>query len=78
MNLLVNPEIMEILRSRQGLAVDAKKAVSIAMCTTLLTQGMDFRWPSNQAAALYKIKQSQDRRDCRKAAAKRIDELAAR
>lgn len=51
MNLLANPEITELLRTRHGITVDAKKAGSIAMCTTLPTEGMDFLWPSNQVAA---------------------------
>lgn len=51
MNLLANPEVLEILRSRHGITVDAKKAGSIAMCTTLPVEGMDFLWPSNQVAA---------------------------
>ena len=51
MNLLANPEIIELLRTRHGLTVDAKKAGSIAMCTTLPTDGIDFLWPSSQVAA---------------------------
>lgn len=51
LNLLANPEIIDLLRTRYGITVDAKKAGSIAMCTTLPSDGMDFLWPSSQVAA---------------------------
>lgn len=51
MEFLNNPEVRRILRERYGVVLDAAKAGSIEMVTTLPTSGKDALWPSNQIAA---------------------------
>ena len=48
--LLQNPQIQEILSNRYKIDLDARKAGSVEMSTTLDTSGMDCIWPSNQVA----------------------------
>lgn len=47
---LANPEVKRILAERYGLKIDAVKAGSIEMVTTLPVDGKSCLWPSNQVA----------------------------
>ena len=47
---LRNPEIAEIIERRYRITLDARKAGSVEMSTTLDTSGIDCVWPSNQVA----------------------------
>lgn len=48
---LHNPRVVEILSNRYGITLDATKAGSVEMVTTLPAAGQDFLWPSNQVAS---------------------------
>lgn len=48
--LLRNPEVVEILEGRYKINLDATKAGSIEMVTTLPASGKDCVWPSNMVA----------------------------
>jgi hypothetical protein len=48
--LLANPEVARILDDRYKITLDATKAGSIEMVTTLDTTGKDCLWPSNMVA----------------------------
>ena len=45
--LLTNPKVVGILKDRYGVTLDAAKAGSVEMVTTLDTTGKDCLWPSN-------------------------------
>lgn len=45
--LLANPKVMSILKDRYGVTLEATKAGSVEMVTTLDTAGKDCLWPSN-------------------------------
>ena len=47
---LKNPKIVEILKDRYRVTLDAQKAGSVEMVTTLDATGRDCLWPSNQVA----------------------------
>ena len=48
--LLRNPEVARIIRDDYRIDLDARKAGSVEMATTLDTTGLDCLWPSNQVA----------------------------
>ncbi|MCI4661655.1 MAG: hypothetical protein MRY63_07540 [Neomegalonema sp.] len=48
--LLGNPEVARIIEQRYKIDLDARKAGSIEMATTLDSHGIDCLWPSNQIA----------------------------
>ena len=48
--LLKNPEVMSVIEDRYKITLDATKAGSIEMVTTLDTTGKDCLWPSNMVA----------------------------
>ena len=48
--LLQNPAVREIIEQRYKIELDARKAGSVEMATTLDITGMDCIWPSNQIA----------------------------
>jgi hypothetical protein len=48
--LLANPAVAAIIRDRYRITLDATRAGSIEMATTLNTTGKDCLWPSNQVA----------------------------
>ncbi|MEO1457471.1 MAG: hypothetical protein AAFV49_07865 [Pseudomonadota bacterium] len=48
--LLRNPEIREIIEQRYSITLNATKAGSVEMATTLDTTGKDCIWPSNMVA----------------------------
>lgn len=57
MAYLKNPEVVRILKEEHGIDLNAVKAGSIEMVTTLATAGKDALWPSNQIAVeIYKNK----------------------
>ncbi len=45
--LLANPKVVSILKDRYGVTLDATRAGSVEMVTTLDTAGKDCVWPSN-------------------------------
>lgn len=52
---LANPEVIRILKEKYGITLNAVKAGSIEMASTLATDGKDALWPSNQIAVeIYK------------------------
>jgi len=50
MNFIKNPQVKEILLNRYGITLNAGKAGSIEMVTSLSITGKDALWPSNQIA----------------------------
>lgn len=48
---LRNPKVVQILAERHGLRLDAVKAGSVEMATTLSTEGRNAIWPSTEIAA---------------------------
>ncbi|MEO1331389.1 MAG: hypothetical protein AAFW46_17195 [Pseudomonadota bacterium] len=48
--LLANPKIADIIEDRHKITLDARKAGSVEMVTTLDASAMDCLWPSNQIA----------------------------
>jgi hypothetical protein len=48
--LLANPKVEAILKDRYRITLDATRAGSVEMATTLDTSGKDCLWPSNQVA----------------------------
>jgi hypothetical protein len=51
MDFLHDSEVIEILQKRYGLVLDAVKAGSIEMATSLPSDGKNCLWPSNQVAS---------------------------
>lgn len=51
--LLANPKVQDVLRNRHRITLQARKAGSIEMATTLSSVGMDCLWPSNQVAVAF-------------------------
>ncbi len=49
-SLLANPKVTSILKGRYGITLDATKAGSVEMVTTLDTSGKDCLWPSNSVS----------------------------
>lgn len=50
MHLLGNPNVKRLLAQKYGIRIDATKAGSVEMVTTLSLRGKDFVWPSNDIA----------------------------
>jgi len=48
--LLANPKVADIIRDRYRITLDATRAGSVEMVTTLDTAGKDCLWPSNEVA----------------------------
>ena len=48
--LLANPKVAAILKDRYRITLDATRAGSVEMVTTLDTTGKDCLWPSNSVA----------------------------
>ena len=49
-SLLANPKVMAILKGRYAITLDATRAGSVEMVTTLDTTGKDCLWPSNSVS----------------------------